>query len=109
MKFCTLCEQYFNNVEHNKSIFNGWDADVIIHDIKYAILWNGPWHYKKLNKKHSVEQVQNRDNIKINEIIKYGYTPYIIKDLGKYKESFVQEKFDEFLEFLKKKEIEAHV
>jgi hypothetical protein len=55
IKFCILCEQNFSNVEHNKPIFNGWDADIIIHDIKYAILWNGAWHYKKLNKKHSVE------------------------------------------------------
>lgn len=41
IEFCNLCESTFNNVEHNVPIFNGWDADIIVHDIKYAILWNG--------------------------------------------------------------------
>jgi hypothetical protein len=98
--FCELCETYFKNVENNKSIFNGWDADVIVHDAKIAVLWNGKWHYKKLTKKHSVEQVQNRDKIKIKEIKNFGYTPYIIKDMGKFNPSFVEEKFKEFLKNL---------
>lgn len=99
--FCELCEKNFKSVEHNIPMFNNWDADVIIHDFKIAILWNGPWHYKKIKENHSVEQVQNRDNIKINEIIKTGYIPYIIRDDGKYKPEFVREKFKEFIEYLK--------
>lgn len=95
--FCELCEQHFNHVEHNISLFNGWDADIIIHDIKYAILWNGRWHYEKIAKLHSVLQVQNRDKIKIKEIQNYGYTPYIIKDMGKYNPDFVKEQFNIFL------------
>lgn len=102
--FCTLCEQYFSNVEHNVPIFNGWDADVIIHDIKYAVLWNGKWHYEKITADHSVEQVQNRDHIKMSEIIKCGYTPYIIKDVGKHKESFVREEFDKFIKLVSTKD-----
>lgn len=98
--FAELCIQYFKNVETNKSIFNGWDADVIIHDIKIAILWNGIWHYKKITKLHSVEQIQNRDRLKIKEIENYGYQVYVIKDLGKYKKEFVEEKFKEFLHSL---------
>ena len=105
IEFCKLCETYFNNVEHNKSLFNGWDADVIIHDIKYAILWNGIWHYKQITKKHSVERVQNRDKIKIEEIKNYGYTPYIIKDTGGYNINFCKEKFDEFIKYLKNNKI----
>ena len=101
IEFFNLCKQYFSNVTNNESIFNGWDADIIIHDIKYAILWNGKWHYEKICKNHSVKQVQNRDNIKISEIIKYGYIPYIIKDMGKYNKAFVNEKFNEFLISLK--------
>lgn len=100
--FYEKCKLYFNNVEHNKPIFNGWDADVIIHDIKYAILWNGKWHYEKITKKHSVQQIQNRDKIKINEIIKFGYTPYIIKDMGKVNKNFVDEQFKIFLDYLNK-------
>lgn len=97
IEFCKLCENYFNNVEHNKPIFNGWDADVIIHDIKYAILWNGKWHYEKITKSHSVKQVQNRDKIKIQEIQNKGYIPYIIKDMGKYNLEFVKEEFNKLL------------
>lgn len=96
IEFANLCIAKFQNVECNVPLFNGWDADVIIHDIKFAILWNGKWHYEKLTQKHSVKQVQNRDNIKINEIIKYGYTPYIIKDLGNDK-NIVFKEFEKLL------------
>ena len=88
--FAEFCKMKFNNVETNKSIFNGWDADVIIHDLKVAILWNGKWHYEKCNSKHSVKQVQNRDQIKIKEILNCGYTPYIIKDMGNFNLDKVQ-------------------
>ena len=75
------CVNYFNKVEHNIPIFNGWDADIIIHDIKTAILWNGPWHYKdmKLNN-HSLIQVQTRDKIKISEIEKLGWKVLVFED-----------------------------
>src|SRR5208337_47442 len=60
--FCQMCEAYFEDVKHNEPIFNGWDADVIIEDIKTAILWNGKWHYKSIAG-HALNQVQNRDKI----------------------------------------------
>lgn len=105
IEFCKLCEEYFNNVKHNECIFNGWDADIIIEDIKFAVLWNGPWHYKQITKSHSVKQTQNRDKIKIKEIKESGWTPYIIKDMGKANKDFVKEKFDEFLKYLKENSI----
>ena len=95
--FFDYCSKYFKNTEHNIPLFNGWDADIIIHDIKTAILWNGPWHYKQIGKKHSLKQVQNRDKIKYKEIIKSGYSVYIIKDMGKYNPTFVKEQFEIFL------------
>jgi len=98
--FFELCEEYFKKVLHNEPIFNGWDADVIIEDIKCAILWNGVWHYKKITNRHSLKQVQNRDKMKFREIDKCGYGFYVIKDMGKYDESFVEEKFKEFLKSL---------
>ena len=97
IEFCKLCENYFNNVEHNKAIFNGWDADIIIHDIKYAILWNGKWHYEQIMSNISLKQIQNRDNIKCHEIENFGYKYYIIKDMGKYNPKFVQEEFNKFI------------
>ena len=105
IEFCKLCEEYFDNVKHNESIFNGWDADIIIEDIKFAVLWNGPWHYKQITKSHSVKQTQNRNKIKVKEIEECGWTPYIIKDMGKANKDFVKEKFNEFLKYLKENTI----
>ena len=98
--FAELCKQNFNKVLTNEPMFNGWDADVIIEDVKIAVLWNGKWHYKKIKKEHSVEQVQNRDKIKIKEIEERGYKVYVIKDMGKYKKEFVEEEFNKFLEIV---------
>lgn len=103
MYFCNLCESEFTNVFHNKAMFNGWDADVILNDLKVAVLWNGIWHYKQIKKKASLEQIQNRDRIKIKEIIKCGYTPYIIADKGKYNKSFVEDEYKKFKNHLIKK------
>lgn len=94
--FAELCKKLFNNVTVNEQIFNGWDADVILNDQKIAVLWNGKWHYNKIKKDHSVKQVQNRDRIKINEIKKCGYSPYIIKDMGKFNKEFVEKEFEKF-------------
>lgn len=92
--FAELCEEHFNDVQCNEQIFNGWDADVILNNEKIAILWNGNWHYKKITKKHSLLQVQNRDKIKISEISKFGYEPYVIKDLGAFSKIFVLSEFE---------------
>lgn len=99
--FYELCEQHFKDVKHNEPLFNGWDADVIVEDIKYAILWNGPWHYQQIVKDQSLMQIQNRDKIKVEEIYKCGYTPYIIKDDGKYNPKFVEEQFSVFISAIK--------
>ena len=94
--FCEMCETYFKDVKHNEPIFNGWDADVIIEDIKTAVLWNGKWHYKSIAG-HALGQVQNRDKIKLKEIEKCGYRTYIIQDMGKENSIFVQKEFDKFI------------
>lgn len=108
IRFAELCTQHFLTVTTNDPIFNGWDADVVIHDIKVAVLWNGLWHYKKITKAHSVEQVQNRDRIKTEEIKRAGYTPYIIRDMSRKgkaaNELFVQEQFAAFIVWLQSPE-----
>lgn len=98
--FYELCKTEFNKVLNNKPMFNGWDADIIVEDYKIAILWNGSWHYKKIKENHSIKQVQNRDKIKINEIQKVGYIPYVIKDMGKYNKSFVETEFEKFKKYI---------
>lgn len=99
--FAELCVDEFKNVLTNSPIFNGWDADVIIEDLKVAILWNGIWHYKKIREKISLKQIQNRDLIKIEEIKNCGYLPYIIKDLGEHSMEKVNLEFNKFLKFVK--------
>ena len=88
-----------NNIDKNylnEQFFDGWDADVIIHSEKTAILWNGIWHYKQILKTQSLKQVQTRDRIKTSIIEKYGYVPYVIKDMGKYNKAFVEQEFEIF-------------
>jgi hypothetical protein len=77
-----------------------WDSDVILPKEKIAVLWNGVWHYKKIHSNHSLKQVQTRDKIKLDAIKRTGYTPYIIKDMGKEDLEFVKEQFDIFIKWL---------
>jgi len=105
--FSELCNKKFKNVLTNKPIFNGWDADIILPDLKLAILWNGKWHYKKITKKHSLKQVQNRDKIKIKEIKNLNYIPYIIKDMGRENKKFVEKEFKKFLKYIKNFQFES--
>lgn len=91
--FYDLCSIVFKDIKHNEPIFDGWDADVILEKYKIAILWNGPWHYKQIKKNTSLKQIQNRDVLKIEKIKNSGYTPYIIKDMGKHNKKFVEKEF----------------
>lgn len=100
-----LCNEEYSNVLSNENMFNGWDADIILNDHKMAIMWNGKWHYEKLTKKHSLKQVRNRDYIKIKEIKKLGYEPYIIRDMGSYNPEFVENEFEKLKKYIKNKNI----
>lgn len=95
--FAELCKSKFENVLENPKMFNGWDADVVIEELKIAVLWNGKWHYQKIKSNHSLGMVQNRDSIKMKEIEKAGYKCYIIKDLGGHNPDFVQQQFNDFV------------
>lgn len=99
--FFKKCSEYFKDTEvvNNEKIFNGWDADIIIPKYKIAILWNGIWHYKKITPNQKFTQIQNRDKIKLDEIIKCGYVPYIIEDLGSYSEDKIELEFSKFIEW----------
>ena len=97
--FAEMCEGYFgkDDVVCNEAMFDGWDADVIIRSRKMAVLWNGPWHYQQIMKTQSLKQVQARDAIKWGMIEKHGYTPFVIKDMGKHNPKFVKQEFECFL------------
>ena len=107
IEFCQLCEKHFDMVEHNVPKFNGWDADILLPNLKIAIQWNGPWHYKQISKKKtaSLASIQNRDRIKRQEIENMGWSLYIIKDQDSHKNkqkrlNFVKNHFDRFISFI---------
>jgi uncharacterized CHY-type Zn-finger protein len=94
--FSELCLEYFT-ITTNETFFDGWDADVIIHSDKMAVLWNGIWHYKQISKTQSLKQVQARDKVKTAIIEKKGYAPFVIVDMGKHDKNFVDQEFATFL------------
>lgn len=98
--FFMLCEKFFENVLSNVPMFDGWDADVILPDLKVCVFWNGVWHYRQVRHDHRLEQVQSRDKIKQSIIEKHGYTVYIIADMGSKKKKFVEEEFLKFVTHL---------
>lgn len=97
-----LISQQFSETLLNKNIFGAWDADIIINDRKVAILYNGPFHYVKIGNKFdaSLPATKNRDFLKIREIIKSGYIPYIVSDLGKFNREFVNREFIKIIKFI---------
>ena len=101
--FANMCAE-LGDILTNIPLFKGWDADVILPKYKIAVLWNGVWHHKKITSKHSVKQVQNRDKIKIKEIISAGYTPYIINDMGSENSEFVVEQFNIFKSWVQERD-----
>ena len=98
--FGSLCEERYKNITFNQAIFNNWDADILLYDYKLAIHWNGAWHYKFCGGKHKLGMVQNRDNIKYKEVEKYGWTNYIIKDMGKANEKLVRTEFEKLVKYI---------
>lgn len=93
--FATLCTQYFNNVLCNEPMFDGWDADVILPDLRIAIHWNGNAHYLPIFGEKNLHAVQIRDRIKHDMIERHGYKNYIIVDPHtSFKQEFVEKQFD---------------
>jgi len=108
MLFAEKCLVLDPDLITNEPMFNGWDADVILPRYKIAVLWNGAWHHKKITKSHSLKQVQNRDRIKLKEIVSFGYTPYIIDDHGSENSKFVDEEFIKFKTWMQGEESNFH-
>jgi hypothetical protein len=101
--FADLCIDHFgiDNVLVNKPMFDGFDADVILHNHNVAIEWNGKWHYEKIKDGHNLKQVQSRDKVKKSIIEKkYGFDLYVIKDMGKHDKQFVKNQFDILIKHL---------
>jgi len=102
--FFEKCVKYFGeeNVESNERIFDGDDADIIIHSIKYAIEWNGEWHYNKDLNRHAGSKLE-KDYTKVANFAKCGYTPYVIKDRSCASKNRVDIEFKKFLKTIETK------
>lgn len=99
-----MCIDYFGkeNIICNQLFFkdnngNLWDADIIITNLKIAVLYNGIFHYKKVYKDQKLERMIAKDKLKQKIIINNGYTYYVIKDLKSYNKNFVIEQFNLFI------------
>lgn len=102
--FAEYCKDFFGNddILCNVAIYkdkngNFWDADITIKSLKIAILYDGIWHYKQVNKNHKLEQVQSRDVLKRKIIEDNGYNYYTVVDMGKFNKEFV---WNEFIKFI---------
>lgn len=95
--FFEKCLECFPDAKSNPKIVKGWDCDVHLPSIQTCIHWDGNWHHKKITKKHSLKQVQNRDLIKRKEFTKIGLINYTILDYGNYNPEFVEQEFVKFL------------
>ena len=102
-----LTFEYIKDIINKEDILisNEWDADIIIHHLKIAILYNGIFHYKKVYKDQKLERMISKDRLKEKIIIDNGYTYYIIKDLGGFNKNFVENKFNLFIHNLHFKKV----
>lgn len=84
IKLYELCVKNFNyEITHNEEVIHKfkYDADIIIRDLKIAILWNGIWHYKELGfTNYSLEEIKKRDNKKIEFFYENGWDVFIFED-----------------------------
>lgn len=87
-----LCQKKFPSTSHNEEIIDGWDADIVIKDLKMAVLWNGPWHRVQMpHKNHSLRQVQTRDRIKTSVLVRNGWEVVVFNDDAYTPESAFEE------------------
>jgi hypothetical protein len=92
IKLYEYCKNQFIDVLSNYIIMDGWDADIVIPHLKFAVMWQGPWHYKDMGMtNHSLLQVQNRDKIKRKLFSQNGWKVLEFKDCDYTPESAFQE------------------
>lgn len=98
--FLEKLKLHFTDILTNKRMFDGWDADIIIPELKLAIHWNGIFHYKPVFGQELFDNVVKKDSLRYAAIEKEGYSNYIIEDLGSQDSRKVEEEYCKFLGFL---------
>jgi MYM-type Zinc finger with FCS sequence motif len=89
---------------HNKRMFDGYDADIIIPSKKIAIHWNGIWHYQKVITESLLHKIQKKDELRYASIARCGYINYIIKDLGVMNKEKVDHEYINFINYIQQSE-----
>jgi hypothetical protein len=76
-----LCRSRWQSTTNNEVLKDGWDSDIVIHERRTCVMWNGPWHYKQLAmSNHSLSQVQTRDRIKKDVLTGIGWRVLVFED-----------------------------
>ena len=97
------CIQNGWTVTTNDNLFGGWDADILLHDFKIAIHYDGPCHRRVIYRGQSLSQIQTRDRLKRKAVRQHGWTNYTIVAEGKYNGQFIDNEFDRLLKFVETK------
>lgn len=104
-----LIYRKFPDAVHNRRMFNGYDADIVIPSLKLAIHWNGAWHYTNVLKSEYglklLHKTQSKNKLQLSEIENCGFKNYIIKDMGGYNPKFVNPEFEKLLVLMENFEI----
>ena len=77
--FYDLCADRGWSLTHNDPAFEGYDADILIHDHKIAIHYDGPCHRRVIFRGQSLAQIQTRDRRKRAIIERHGWRNFTIE------------------------------
>ncbi len=77
--FYDLCADRGWRLTHNDPAFDGYDADILIHDHKVAIHYDGPCHRRVIFTGQSLPQIQTRDRRKRAIISRHGWRNFTIE------------------------------
>ncbi len=99
-----LCSAQGWTITTNDPIFSGWDADILIHDLRIAVHYDGPCHRRKIYQGQSLDQIQTRDRIKRRQVRSHGWTNHTIADDGSYSAAFVRAQFARLVSVAERKE-----
>ncbi len=86
---------------NDKELLDGFEADIAIPSLDLAIEWNGPFHYIPIFGEARLNEIRNRDAIKLSIAQRKGINLIVIPDLVSTKQK-VQETFIELSKKIKR-------